>query len=283
MVYRELIEQFHSGRHTKLKWARFRALIYCLSPLETSRCLLDMLSAEADIYVRNALTQKLLDDILTGGWQPYHETMSRQILAAYHRLPLAESLPHGYVMGQIAILESVPQMLRHDIVRALLSSDYASRRQLGYQVFDEVEVTDFTAELETAWLKYGDTACARLIAKFAPKILERNFTSLFDLQDKQTIIPLFLNVDLTTERLTALLRADGITFAYICAKKGLHLTDNDAAALWQQYAQDKRAGLLLWCFGRLKLQAFLTSLQLDIKHSTIQKLQVPKKSHRLNV
>ena len=223
-----------------------------------------MLASGDSGWIRNTLLQKLKQDVGSGGWQACHLALTRQLLASFSGLGFHEKHNCGYVLAVIAGLEAIPVAMRREVLQSLLTSKHVSIRRHLYRELQETDMSDFARELETAWLTYSDKGCARLFVKSAPQeFLDRQFDSLWKLQDERTTIALFMGARLTSERLSRLRRADGISYAYICAKRGIRLSYDEAYDLWEQYALDKKAGLLLWCFGQMKLRNLLLSLPLD--------------------
>ncbi len=268
-MYQDLVDRFNSGRHTKLKSVRFRAILNCLSAQDACHVTLQMLNTDHDDYMSDALSRKLAADITHGGWQQCHDALCRKLLEAFSDLGKWDKRQHAYVLGRIAGLEPTPQALKVEILPLLLASPDKTTRTYAYEALQTVSVLDFIHDIEAAWQRHGDNDCARLIVKRCPTALqERQFTSLWATKREVVTTPLLLHVELLPERLATLRQANGITYAYICAKRGLTISDEEASELWDEYANDEKAGLLLWCFGQMKLLSFLTELQLHrTRHS----------------
>lgn len=227
-----------------------------------------MLYTDHDDYLSDAMCRKLAADIMHGGWQQCHGALCRKLLEAFSDFGEKEKRQYAYVLGRVAGLEPTPQALRAEILPLLLASPDKSTRTYAYEALQAVSAADFIDDIEGAWQKYKDRDCARLIVTRCPTALhERQFTSLWATQREAVTTPLLLHVELSPERLRNLRRADGITYAYICAKRGLTISDEEASALWNEYANDEKAGLLLWCFGQMKLLSFLTTMEIDRKKS----------------
>ena len=267
-MYQDLVGRFNSGRHTKLKWARFKAIIDCLSSEEICQCIYDMLPNEYNRLLLDTFAQKLKDDITNNGWQPCHAILSQQLLEKFKAHESKQR--RATILGGLASLEATPQILRNEILQSLLSSNHENIRRCAYQALAETDTQDFIDEIEQAWLSYKDIPCARLIVKRLPKAFqEKHYDDLWALQDERTTIHLLRNVDLTPDRLATVKAADGITYAYICTKRGIIFTSEEASSLWNQYAEHERAGLLIWCFGQMQLKDVLTELQLHrTRHPT---------------
>lgn len=263
-MYQDLIERYNTGRFTKLKSARFKALLNCLSPEDACRCTLEMLaSTQHDLYASQAMSQKLKADIIHDGWQDFHTTLSLELLEIFDTVTAREEQQPAYVLGVIASLQETPDFLKRGILPRLLASDYISVRKHAYDLLHEIEATSFATEIEMAWLEYKDTGCAKLIVEKLPADLQdRYFDSLWEAANSWTTTALFLNVPLTPDRLARLKATDGITYAYICAKRDVMLSNEEAVELWEQYKKDERAGLLMWCFGQMKMEKFLAEVEL---------------------
>lgn len=242
-------------------------MLNCLAPQTACQATLEMLAAEHNNrYVIDAMCQKLTADITTDGWRDCHDELYKQLLALFDSLETREKRWYAYVLGKLAALELTPQTYRYEILHRLLLTDQDWIRSYAYNTLRSAPVEPVLSAIESAWQTYGDVLCGRIIAKRCPiDLLERQFTSLWAMQDERITIPLLLKVELTAKRLANLRKIDGITFAYICAKRGRILSDEEARALWRRYAMDKRAGLLLWCFGQMKLMHILTGLELSKK------------------
>jgi hypothetical protein len=262
-MYQDLVEQFNSGRFTKLKWARFKALLNCLSPDDACLCAFEMLQTEHDMYMREAFCKKLEVDISRTGWQECHTHLVDQLVGGIYYLSTTRSFQqYAFVLGELAGLEATPQLVRAQIVPHLLSSEFKSVRKYGYAALEKVEAEEFIEEIEAAWRKNGDTACARLIVNQLPVSIQgKHFDSLYELSDAWTLNKLYQKVSLSPDRLALLQELDGITYAYICAKRKVPITNADAEKLWARYSKDERAGLLIWCFGQLEMWNFLAAME----------------------
>jgi hypothetical protein len=152
------------------------------------------------------------------------------------------------------------------IISLLLTSERHNIREYAYKALAEREASDFQGVIVEAWECYKDMACAWLLVTGLPvEIVEEHFDSLWACGHERFITKLCMVVSLTPKRLKALRRYDGITYAYVCAKRGISLSDKEAAKLWEEYKTDDRVRLLLWCFGRMKLQNVLSKLDLNFK------------------
>jgi len=267
-LYQDLVDQLHTGRRSKVKWVRFTAVINCLSPQETCHCIFEMLATEpddymSDKYIRDAFIQKLVIDISSNGWQQCHETLSRQLLGTFENLESYQQRRHGLVLSGLAGVPVIPEKQKQTIIYLLLNSEHVRLRESACKVLRENWATNYIDEIEQTWIRYQDKSCAQVIVRHCPiEIQERQFTRLWALDDGWITITLFMNVDLTTKRLAKLRKLDGITYAYICAKRKVILSDKEATELWDKHGKDKKAGLLLWSFGQMKLKDFLVNLQL---------------------
>jgi len=262
-MYQDLVDRFNTGRFTKLKWARFKALLNCLSPDDACLCAFEMLQTEHDIYMREAMCKKLEVDVSRSGWQECHTLLVDRLVEGIYYLATTRSFQqYAFVLGELAGFEATPQLVRAKIVPHLLSSQFKSVRKYGYAALKKVAADDFVEEIEATWHKNADVACARLIVNHLPvSIQEKHFDSLYELSDDWTLNRLYQNVSLTPDRLALLQKSDGITYAYICAKRRVPITDANAAKLWERYSKDERAGLLIWCFGQLEMWNFLAGME----------------------
>ena len=213
--------------------------------------------------MRDALCQKLKVDIERDGWQKCHDELTKQLLRVFDKFETPKMQQHAYVLIRIASLESTPQAFKHGIIPLQLASDFVSVRHYAYQALDEIDPSDFTDAIESCWVTNQDKFCARLIVKKMSKELQdKHFDSLLATADQQwTTVALYLKVTLTPKRLSQLRKADGITYAYICAKRNIVISNDEAAILWEHHKKDQRAGLLIWCFGQMNLQDFLASIE----------------------
>ena len=262
-MYKDLVATYNSGRLTKLKWARFKALLNCLSPQDACTCAIEMLQTDHNAYMREAMCKKLAVDISRQGWQECHEELIDQLLLDFYLQPTTYNhQQYAFVLSQLARLEDMPQLVRARIIPHLLDSHLRSVRKYGYDALEQVAADDFVDEIEAAWKKESDVHCARLIVNQLPiPIQEKHFDSLYAAADDWSLKGLYLHITLFPERLYLLRESDGITYAYICAKRGVPITDEEACVLWEQYKKDERAGLLIWCFGQLEMWNFLSSMQ----------------------
>jgi hypothetical protein len=221
-----------------------------------------MLNTDHDDYMSDAFSRKLAADITHGGWQQCHEALCRKLLGAFSDLEEWDKCQYAYVLSKIAGLEPTPQTLKNEILPLPLASPDKTTRAYAYEALQVVSPDDFIADIEAAWQRHRDTDCARLIVKRCPVALqERQFASLWATKREAVTTPLLLHVELSPKRLRNMRQADGITYAYICAKRGLTISDEEASALWDEYAHDEKAGLLLWCFGQMKLLGLLTTME----------------------
>ena len=136
--------------------------------------------------------------------------------------------------------------------------------------------------LTKAWLTWRDRDAALLIVEqFESAFLIKNLEKLAsDLNGGGGIPKLFLRVaSESPSALPKLRKCDGITYAYVCARLSTPITLMEAKSLLNDYSDDSRLGILVWCLGKFGYWNLLVDLSEKVEE--IDKKQQRKQYERL--
>lgn len=146
------------------------------------------------------------------------------------------------------------------IIRALLLANEVSLRKRACRKLRRTWSLLYADILISAWSKHEDPEVAQvMIDHLEVEHLEANFYPLAErVVNSWHFTKLFIRIgDEAPSKLNLLREFDGITYAYVLVKLGYCLTPKKAIQLFKAYRYDKRMGLLIWCFGRMKLWGVL--------------------------
>ncbi len=149
------------------------------------------------------------------------------------------------------------------ILKSMIGSGYRGVRKRGYKKLRNDWKPNFESVILEAWEKHGDEDCAKLIIEHIPvKLLLDMFADLEERVERTWhFTKLYLRVaEVDPSKLKVLARKDGITYAYALVKLCKALKRNEALDIFQMYLEDERIGLLVWCFGQMKLWSVLEEI-----------------------
>lgn len=83
-------------------------------------------------------------------------------------------------------------------------------------------------------------------------------------------------------KLEYLSQVDEITFTYVSVKLGKALEAEAALPMFERNKYDERIGLLIWCFGQMKLWSVLRTIEQDLDEEEIWRERLRRSRHNLS-
>jgi hypothetical protein len=238
-----------------------RAIVKCLDPRQAATLLGD--EAGHSTRLRDAAVRKVLADIEVE-FAAFHRELVERLLEQLQAAPATTR--QGIAFCLSTLLHSLPDDLKFSVVRAFTESRYVGIRRRGYKALSR-EIISSPDIVRSVWLTSKDPEAAWLAARFLPmpQLLEHRAEIEAHLLEGWQISRLYLRLyEADPASLQDLLARDGISYAYVAAKLRRALVESEARDLAAKYAGDDRFGLLLWCFGEMKLWEVLKSLGEDV-------------------
>jgi hypothetical protein len=247
----------------------FSALVACLNAIEA--CEIFDLSFEQDTSKRQAILKKIGSDI-QAEFQDCHNTLIRELVTTYEELPYSKKLACAASLGYLS--NDAPKNIQDQIIRLLAASRYVRIRRIGYKNLDTSWTDGFQWLVENNWQTYQDPECVHLmIDHFAIESLEADSLNLRDkVKGTRYLQRLYLRIaDIKPERLEELKQVDEITYLYVAVKLMKNLGDQEALEIFEHNKNDERIGLMIWCFGQMKLCSVLEKITDEIDRLMEQK------------
>lgn len=253
----DFIKNFSETYHFSEQMALFSAFIACLEPVEA--CSLLDLQFEQEYVTRRVILKKIGRDIQAGK-QECHRDLVNNLFQSFENLPYRKKQSSAYSLAFLHdfLLENI----QDEIVVFLLQSKYIGIRRKGYKKLREWK-SSFTLLVEQNWKTYQDLECAELIIENFPiEYLEADLGKLQEVVlGTRYLTRLYLKVAEKNlsyiERLQAI---DEITFAYVSVKTNKPFSDEQALSIFERQKYSEKLGLLIWCFGQMKLWSVLEKI-----------------------
>ncbi len=244
--------------------AVLRGLIKCLTPGEVCEAL-DTGLRQASRH-RRLLVERVAADareLLL----PCHEQLARDLLRRFAVLPYRKKQSCASIMD--ALYEWLPGELQREILSLFFTSRYRAMRKRGHKRLRQESDSRLRDSVCAGWETFRDEEAARAVIQFAStEAIEARFSELESVVDGSWLQDrLYCRMAEADPAFLDLLRdRDGIAFAYACVKTSTPIPDHLAFRLHEQYREDERLGLLVWCFGELRMWDVLVALTEGTKH-----------------
>lgn len=239
------------------------AFISCLTPEETCQ-LLDL-----DFYqgftTRRLVLRKIERDIESCGFRECHYELVERLVGVLDTLPYKKK--NGCAGCLSLLYDHAPQDVRHRLMGFFLESKYVFLRRRGYRKLFFTWDASYESLITEVWNARRDSDCAWLIIyRFPVEYLRENFDDLLaKTADTWHSTKLYLRVsEIDFSKAEHLAQTDEIRYAYICAKLGRTLDPDTALSMFERNKHDEELGLLIWCFGRMRLWSVLKTIEQDL-------------------
>jgi hypothetical protein len=252
-----IVRAFASGQVSSIDLVVLRGLVNCLEPREV--CEVFDAGMEQPYRQRRILLQKMVADM--ADCQHCHVALADNLLLRWESLSYPKKQRCAFVLN--SLYDLLPVELQEKILRLFLRSRCEAVRKRGYALLRKSPGSPLRKTVLSSWDQFHDDQAAGAVIEFAsPSQLKKRFHEL-DACVARTWLQNKLYVrmaQIDPSFLGAFEDRDGIAFAYACAKVCRPMLEKTAKRLYRQYANDKRVGLLIWCFGQLRLWDVLLSI-----------------------
>ena len=256
------------------------ALIRCLSLNEGLTLLHE--SYINDLALRDAVLY-VLDDLEGKDREALIDSFSRGLIQDFAGIPANRRSSVFLCLG--TLLNRVSDQVKHEIKVFLLSSKYAAGRRKGLKLLESDEVSRYRILIEQCSIQYGEYHASMLIVRrFSPEyVYENRQTLLRSINAPSAIARLYLRAaEFDSNCISELEEYDGITFAYVKAKRGEKIGKAKALSLLEEYRLDDRIGLLAWSFGKLGLWDVITKMAESFDDWTQERAQQLRERYDLS-
>lgn len=225
------------------------ALIRCL-PADEATCLL-LESIPGDLLLRNAALKIVLEHA-SENWSELFENLVDKIIEQFSVLPSNRKAAHFYCLGEFA--EIAPSKTKNKIILYLLNSKFALARRKGLKLIQPTEVNLYKQQIESCVWNHEEFEALKIMVSFYPEdYLYENRSKLKELiQEEWLLGRLFLRISTVyPDCINELSIIDLATYAYVKAKRGIHLCKEEVENLIETYRLSDRFGLVIWALGKL--------------------------------
>jgi hypothetical protein len=252
------------------KTGLFRAFVNCLKPDEACQAL--DLHFQQESLKRCALIGKIAND-MEHKLEECHLTLISELMQGLSDQPYIKKQSFAYCLD--SFYKCLPKHIQKGILYSFLYSEYRNMRRRAYNRLSANWNDEYRHPIEEVWLAYRDKECASLIIQFFPiDYIQINFLELEEVAIKKSYINLFRRlIPLDEQKLEILAERDEITYVYILTQQNKNLHQKDALILYNRNKCDDRIGLLIWCFGQMKLWRALEAIYEDIDNIAKYRLE----------
>jgi hypothetical protein len=244
------------------------AFVACLSPEE--KCHVLDLSFGQSFQLRRTILRNIERDLKNDGFKACHRTLAHDLVEVIDTLPYKKKQACGYCLSYL--YDYAPQDLQDYLLRVFLASKYVNFRRRSYKKLAKTWDASYEGMVKDVWNAHHDADCARLmIDHFEVEYLIEHFFDLASrVEESWHFTKLYLRAsEIDSSKLEQLSQIDAITFAYVSTKLG-HVFDADTAlSMFERNKYDDRLGLLVWCFGQMKLWPALVAIEQDFDEEAI--------------
>ncbi len=244
------------------------AFISCLTPEET--CQLLDLDSHQEYLARHRILRKIERDIENQGFNERHYELVDRLVGVVGTLPYNKKQGCGYCLSYL--YDYAPQDVQHRLLSFFLESKYIIFRRRAYKKLRADWDASYHNRIEEAWSAHHDSDCARLMIDRFPVeyLIEHFFEILESVEGSWHSTKLYLRMsEVDRSKLKHLSQTDEITFAYVSTKLGRSFEVDTALSIFERNKHDERLGLLIWCFGQMKLWSVLRTIEQDLDEEGI--------------
>lgn len=265
-----------------LRGSFFSAFVACLSSGE--KCLVLDLKFEQGFPMRRAILRYIGRDIEKKGFEKCHHKLVHDLVGALATLPYNRKQGCGHCLS--FLYDYAPRDIQQYLLEVFLESKYVILRRRAYKKLNVNWDVSYENAVKEVWDAHHDADCAELIIdRFDTEYLSEHFFELQEqVKDSWPSTKLYLRVAKTDpSKLEYLSQVDEITFAYVSAKFGKAFEIEDALSMFERNKYDDRIGLLIWCFGQMKLWSVLRTIEQDLDEEEIWRERSRRISEKFSI
>lgn len=228
------------------------ALILSLSPRDT--CDLMLSSINGHYEIRNWAVKKVSEE-LSVSYEDFHDKALKILLANLDDQSLRNS--SAYVLDHLA--DNLPLDKSSQILDRFLKSKYVSLRRKAYRKLLSSCDQKYLSIILQNWEKYHDIEALDIVIWYSEiDYLLDNYKTFFSKLKPGSKLALYRRIiEKEPSSIQILKSSDEITYTYVLCKLGRMLDIEEAREILARNYQDDRIGLLLWCFGKMKLRTLI--------------------------
>lgn len=264
----QFVKKLEESYSFSLRRSLFSASVACLTPEE--KCQVLDLAFSQSFPTRRIILRNIEQDIKRQGFRKCHRILIHNLAGALDTLPYNKKQGCGHCLSYL--YDCAPRDVQDYLLSVFLESKYVIVRRRAYKKLGIGWDDSYKDAIKGVWNAHHDADCARLIIdQFDVKYLNEHF---FDLQERVEAswhsTKLYLRVsEIDSSKLEHLSQTDEITFAYVSAKLGKTFEAETALSMFERNKHDERLGLLVWCFGQMKLWFVLKTIERDLDEEEI--------------
>lgn len=277
----QFVRNIEEGQSFSLRGSLFSAFVACLSSDEKCRVL--DLSFEQRFPIRRTILRNIERDLQRDGFKECHHDLVHSLVGVIDTLPYNKKQGCGHCLSYL--YDYAPRDVQDYLLRIFLASKYVMFRRRAYKKLGRAWDTSYEGAVKEVWKAHHDADCARLmIDHLSVEYLNDHFLELAaSVEDSWHSTKLYLRVSkMDSSKLEHLSHIDEITFAYVSTKLGNVLDTDTALSMFESNKYDERLGLLIWCFGQMKLWPVLESIERDLDEEAIWREQYRRRTENFS-
>jgi hypothetical protein len=244
------IKEFINSEIVDFDYHIIYALILSLTPKQT--CELIDLNFKQNYKIRRLIAYKISNDI-ENKYHTYHKNMILNILEKINN----KSFPKKEAAARFIdiIYHRLPQKEQCNILNKLLNSPYSKIRNMAYKRMKDYWEENYVEHIHRNWIKFKDNSCINIIINnFPSTYLLENYKELIKYVNPYQLSKLFLIIcNLDYKKVKELKEIDQVSYVYVVTKFNKKITEKEAKEILINNYQNERVGLLIWCFGKMRL------------------------------
>lgn len=243
-------DYFSSYSSIFLDYSVIQSLIYALSPQEA--CQFFDFTFDKNYRLRRCILRKISNDISTRYLDDHKYLIDKLLSRGKERGNKKKEICFSTLDF---LFDCLPSNLQNCLLIEFLESKSRRNRERGYKKLRLVWKDMFVERIHNNWVTYHDARCLNLVIDYFPiGYLEKFHHALIEYADSYQLSRLFLRLSkFDTIPVDSLRQIDPITYTYVLVKLNKTLAEKDAHDILMEKIDDERVGLLLWCFGQMKL------------------------------
>lgn len=225
-----------------------RAFIHCLSPEQSLSLWHKVFDTRPDI--RYLIRKKICNDI-EKKFELCHDKFIDDLISTFYDLSASRRQTVGALLSTLYSL--IPMQSRAKIDDLFLKSKYISVRRRGYKNINRSLTKSYREKLKKIWHKFRDQECAWIITQYFPTKFIKDHRNLLivDLSKPWQKTRIYLRIIPKYSHLAKELKSkDIISYCYVATKLGLRMSTAEALKILKTNINNRRLGLLIWCFGQ---------------------------------
>ncbi|HYX06467.1 MAG TPA: hypothetical protein VE912_07005 [Bacteroidales bacterium] len=239
----------------------FNGYLQSLNPKQTVSVL--DLNFDQDSRNRRYILGKIYEDA-DNKFESFHENLVYNLFTKFLELPYRKINSCGYSLSFLYPI--LPDYQKKDVLDFFLKNTYVSMRRRGYKILQDDWDNNFRSQIIENWHEFHDVEIAKIMINHFDIAFSKNYIKEFEdlLGDDWYIRKLYLKIaSIDRSILDYIKTKDEVTYCYLMVKLDEKISEKESLNIYENNSNDERVGLLIWCFGKMKLWETLEIIEKD--------------------